>query len=226
MGRRLYVFVDESGNHSRRDCYVVAGCWCFSEIDDASRILKPTKRRIASNVLHDDSAEVKGADVDEGTLSTLLRYMENVLMDDQSIDLYNFPWTSRFPIAYTFYDSDSDVGTRIAEKHLGESARGTTPQLIALASVVSPLLRIEDQVAGSIESYHVVLDATTWERPRYTLSMIIESIDWSPDVNFVTRDSKAVPGLQLADVGANARRRRLRNGPSEDLERSLSALWL
>ncbi len=39
----LYVFVDESGQHHRGECYTVAACWCISDRSDPGTILKPTK---------------------------------------------------------------------------------------------------------------------------------------------------------------------------------------
>lgn len=224
--RRLYVFVDESGNHSQRDCYVVAGCWCLTDVTKPSHVLKPTKRKLASWLLSDERTELKGEKFDEGTLGHVFSSIRGAVTDDDSIDQYDHPWDANSPITYTLYDSESELGNAITERHLGESGTGTTPQVIALASVIAPLFRFERQVNAPIRSYHVVLDDTTWERPRFTLSRMMDTIDRMPDVRFVTAKSHSTPGVQLADIGAFVRRQQLREGTPGTVHRDLNRLRL
>lgn len=226
MGRRLYVFVDESGSHSRRDCYVVAGCWCLTNVTRSSRVLKPTTRKLASWFLNDDGGELKGERFDDETLGHLLSTVRNTITDDESVDQYDHPWDTNSPITYTLYDSESELGQAITERHLGESGTGTTPQVIALASVIAPLFRLDEQVNAPIRSYHVVLDDTTWERPRFILSRMIDDLDWTPDVQFVTAKSHTTPGIQLADVAAFVRRKQLTEGTPGTAHRDLNRLRL
>lgn len=224
--RRLYVFVDESGNHSQPDCYVVAGCWCLTDITKPSQVLKSTKRKLVSWLLNDEGAELKGEQFDAETLAHVFTSLRDAITKDDSIDQYDHPWDASSPIAYTLYDSDSELGRAITERHLGESGTGTTPQVIALASTIAPLFRFADQVNAPIRSYHVVLDDTTWERPRLTLSRMMEGIDWMPDVHFVTAKSHSTPGIQLADVAAFVRRRQLLEGTPGEVHRDLNRLRL
>lgn len=97
MARRLYGFVDESGNHSRCDCYTVIACWCVSDYDAPSEVLKPTKRKIASNVV-EVSGELKGTRIEPQTVSTTIKYMENIVSEGCTIDQYNLPWGGDYPI--------------------------------------------------------------------------------------------------------------------------------
>lgn len=213
--RSLYVFVDESGNHSRKDCYTVAACWCVTQRNNPTNILKPTKRKIVSKFLGDDTGqELKGEKI-TNCLNEVFYVLPSLLESDDSIHLYNLPWDEDISaVRYTVYQSDSSLGIAISEEHLGESGTGTTPQLIALASVISPLLRMEGPEHAPISRRHVVLDDTTWERPRYTLSKIVEGIDWSPDIRFETRKSHNAPGIQLADIAAHHRRNCVQNHSS------------
>lgn len=224
MGRRLYLFVDESGNHSQRDCYTVAACWCVTEYDDPNAILKPTVRRIQADIVGEEGAELKGEEMDAQTLTSTFQYMVGILTDDETIDAFNLPWGSGRAIGYTLYDSDSDLGIAISEEYLGESRSGTTPQLLALASVVSPLLRMDGPDHAPIDSRHVLLDATTWERARHKLSRILDQIEWVPEIFFETRHSHTTPGIQLADLAAHLRRRYIvgsADGNAELIEMSI-----
>lgn len=144
MGRRLYVFVDESGNHSQRDCYVVAGCWCLTDVTKPSQVLKPTTRRLTNWLLNDGGSELKGERLDGEALAHVFSTIRNAVTDDDSVDQYDHPWDTDSPISYTLYDSESDLGREITERHLGESGTGTTPQVIALASAIAPLFRVNE----------------------------------------------------------------------------------
>lgn len=226
----LHVFVDESGNHTRRDCYVVAGCWCISRGGDLERILRPTKNRISDNVVFDAEGaspgrEIKGSAVSETKLNSIFAYMRNVVERDRTIDTRNYPWEN-FPVAFTVYDSDSDVGKGISRRYLGEGRSHTPPQVFGLSSIISPALRIEEQHSSSIESYRIVLDAETWKRPRAQLESVVRSIDWAPSLDFTVRDTERTPGIQLADVAAHARRKRLRDGVCHEAMRYLNKLLL
>lgn len=226
----MYVFIDESGNHTRRDCYVVAGCWCVSDESDLGRVLRPTKNRISDNVVFDGDGpspgrELKGARLSESKLDSTFAYMRNILRMDGTINSRDAPWND-FPIAYTVYDSDSDVGRGITERHLGEGRSQMSSQLIGLASITSPILRLGEQIAPSIDSYQIVLDAATWDRPSARLESIVGSLGWAPSVSFETRDSERVPGIQLADIAAYSRRKRLRDGSCSEAMRYLHRLLL
>jgi len=216
MGRQVYLYVDESGNHSQTDCYTVAACWCVSEYDDPTAVLKPTIRRLKANVLDDEErGELKGERLDTGTLRSIFWRIPPIVAEDGTIDVYNLPWGRDQPVGYTIYDSDSDLGKRVSESYLGETRSGTTPQLLALVSLVSPLLRMDGADHAPIESRSVILDATTWERPRFKLSRLLDGIDWAPEIHLETRRSHTVPGIQLADLAAHFRRRYLMDGTIE-----------
>lgn len=216
MGRRVYLYVDESGNHSRRDCYTVAACWCISGYDTPTEVLKPTIRQLKADVLHDEEqGELKGERMETSTLHSIFQYIPAAVADDETVHTYNLPWGRNQPVGYTIYDADSDLGKRVSENYLGETSSGTTPQLLALVSIVSPLLRMEGPDHAPIESRHVVLDATTWEQPRFKLRGLLNTIDWAPEIHLETRQSHTTPGIQLADLAAHFRRRYLIDGTIE-----------
>ena len=216
MGRRVYLYVDESGNHSRTDCYTVAACWCLSEYDTPTEVLKPTVRRLKAEILHqEERGELKGEDMDTDTLHSIFQYIPIVVANDETVHTYNLPWGRNQPVGYTIYDADSDLGKRISENYFGEARSGITPQLLALVSIVSPLLRMEGPDHAPIESRHVILDGTTWEKPRFKLRGLLDGIDWAPEIHLETRQSHTVPGIQLADLAAHFRRRYLLDGSIE-----------
>lgn len=208
----------------------MAGCWCLSESSDLGRILRPTKNRISDNVVFDSDGpspgrELKVAMLDESTLNSTFAYMRNIFDQDQTIDTQDYPWTD-FPVAYTIYDSDSDIGRGLAQQYFGQGRSQTPAQLIGLSSIISPVLRLGDQISASIERYRIVLDAETWERPRSQLESIVRSVDWVPAVDFTIRDSEQTPGIQLADIAAYSRRKRLQDGDCHEAMRYLHKLLL
>lgn len=205
---RTCIFVDESGNPSRRDCYILAGVWCLTEYDDLSEILKPTRDRIANRVV-DTDGELKGEMLETTKLDSVLVFLRKVLGEDDSI-VPNNVWGTGSSVSFTLSDVDTDTGRGIVEWHLGESTNtAVTVQLIALASVTSPLLRLSRYASVDITEFHVALDSTTWKRAGNVLQGIYSSMEWVPDVSFSYRDSRSTPGIQIADLAAHARRERL-----------------
>ncbi|PGF15605.1 hypothetical protein CP556_05355 [Natrinema sp. CBA1119] len=163
--------------------------------------------------------------LDESTLNSTFAYMRNIFDQDQTIDTQDYPWTD-FPVAYTIYDSDSDIGRGLAQQYFGQGRSQTPAQLIGLSSIISPVLRLGDQISASIERYRRVLDAETWVRPRSQLESIVQSLDWVPAVDFTIRDSEQTPGIQLADIAAYSRRKRLQDGDCHEAMRYLHKLLL
>lgn len=145
-------------------------------------------------------------------IDSVLTYTSKVLSEDRSIQSTDV-WGTQSPAAFTLYETESDTGRAIARQHFGESTNATvTAQVIALASVTSPLLRLDDHTNVELTDLHVVLDSTTWERAGRVLEGIYDSLDWSPPVVFSYRDSRSVPGIQISDIASHARRRRLTAG--------------
>lgn len=212
MGNRIFVFVDESGLHTQPDSYVVAALWCLSGYADTSKVLEPTRNRVSNAIGGIPGGEIRGSDMGETTLDSVLRYFPKVLGEDDSVRTHPVPWATDCPVAYTVYDSDGDINDRLTETYLGEGRSKEPAQLVGLASVVSPLLCLLERMSAEVESSHVVLDAKTWERPSHTLRTMLDGIERAPECRFVTRDSRTIPGIQFADVAANARRRRLYRG--------------
>lgn len=208
-----YLFVDESGNPSVTDCYALSALWCFSEYDDPAEILKPTRDRIANQVVNTEG-ELKGEDLSDTKLNSTLFFTRKVVKEDNTI-VDTRTWATDNRIAFTIYDSDSDTGRRIAENHFGEGSNSTvSAQLVALASVSSPALRLDQVSPIEVDEYHIILDGDTWNRAGETLSRIYSSIEWAPDIDFSYRDSRNTPGIQIADLAAHTRRKRLHTGDS------------
>lgn len=207
----IYVFIDESGNHSTADCYTLAGVWCLTEYDHAEEILKPTRDRIANQVAEADG-ELKGENLSNTRLNSCLYYARKVFEQDESLVSTDM-WGTEYPVGLSVYDSDTETAQKIAMRYLGESGNASVAtQLVALASATSPMLRLHVHAPVEIEGSTVVLDGTTWQRAGETLRNIYRSIDGSLDIDFVYRDSKNTPGIQIADLVAHARRLRLTSG--------------
>ncbi len=213
MGQNLFIFIDESGNHSADDCYVVAGIWCLTEYEDPSRIFQPTKDRISDNIASAPAGELKGSGMADSALNSVLVYLTKIFEMDDTITNQVAIWGNDQPVAYTLYDSDGTTGHSFSKHHLGEDRdAAVTAQLMSLISVSSPLLRIGDHRGADIESSSLVFDAECWKRAGTTFRSMVSTVERAPDVDFLYRDSRGTPGIQLADVAAHARRKRLSDG--------------
>lgn len=217
MSERVYLFVDESGRHTDPDLYVVTGCWCLTPFTDVNRILRPTKNRLSDNIIYPDDGpssgrEIKGTKTDHRKLDSALMYLRKIGDLDKTITSTALPWDARYPIRFTTYELDSELGIELAREYLSEGRSHFTTQVIGLLSVVSPLLRLGSHHHEPIDSFHVILDDNTWKTPGRKVRNFLGAIDPDLDVEFSPFDSKSVPGLQLADVVAHARRQWLRNG--------------
>lgn len=228
-GLHLYVFVDESNTHSPPGQYVVAGCWCLSTYEDLHQILQPTVDRLRNNINGMPTGELKGHEIPETALDSAFAMLRNYIFSDQglkdkSIDSGDKPWQHNGAIAFSLYDSDSSITTELATNYLGQGADGTISQVWALSSLISPLFRIEHHSTRSIEKYTVILDSSTWDRPTYVLQNRLNQITEFPTIHFETVGSHNVPGIQIADLTANIRRRQLRNNECKKGIDALNAL--
>lgn len=133
MSERAFVFVDESGSHTRTDLYVVSGCCCLSTYTDVNRILQPTKNRLSDNVVHDaDGAsigrEIKGAEMSHRKLDSTFAYLRKIGGMDGSITTSRLPWDDDSPIRFVTCELDSDLGAELARTYLGEGRSSVTPR--------------------------------------------------------------------------------------------------
>lgn len=224
----LYLFVDESNTHTSPGQYVVAGFWCISPYGRSTDVARATVDRLKSDVGGLADGELKGAAMEETKLNSVFAYLRNAArgmrFEDGSLKTGDVPWSGSAPFAFSTYDSDGTVVTTLSREYLGEHSDGTPPQVLALALLVTPMLYLTARTTLPIDERRVVLDAKTWDRPSYKLRKIIEKADDVPDVSFTTRDSDAVPGIQLADVAANLRRRQLGKGDCEAGAEALNEL--
>lgn len=231
MGRRLNVFVDESGNHSRPDCYIVSCCWCVTEYDDPNRVLRSTKNKISDNVIYprdepSPGRELKGAEITDTKLNSAFAYLRKVGKGDGTIVTAGLPWSDRQPIRFTSYESESELGSRISQDYLGEGRSEFLDQIVGLSSAISPLFRLLARHEPNIEMGHVLLDAETWKTPSEKIESLVTPIEWIPEVRFSVHDSQAVPGIQLADIAAHMRRSFIVNGDCKEGQSYLNELRL
>jgi hypothetical protein len=218
MARRLYIFVDESGNPSSGEYYTVAGCWCLSERPDIDAILSPTKNRLAATVEQQFTdapvSELKGVDLPAGLINQLMSAVETHLYNDSTLVTSPVPWTDDVPIRYSFHNTNPDLGNEILARMFGSMAQAAEAQkALALVSVLNPLFyqRLIDR--AQISEIQIVLDAAVWQQAVTRFEMSLQRVaDFSELVSFSIRDSKATPGIQIADLAAYAWARYIRTG--------------
>ena len=108
MPRYLYIFVDESGNPSSGEYYVVAGAWCISEEPNPSRTLQSTVDTLAgvADSQRESSgsvSELKGSKLPTEVLLSVIACLRNggPAYDDTSVEHQRLPWESNPPIRFT-----------------------------------------------------------------------------------------------------------------------------
>lgn len=206
-----YVFIDESGNHTADDCYVVTGCYCVSTSADPSRVLQPTRDRILNYVVEGGSRssprqELKGTRLSSTTLDAIFSLVDNAIYDDTTLDTSYVPWVRESPVRFVLHDSHGAIGRDILSKYMSEAESHRPVQILALAIVLNPLLWTEYRSQTRLDQYHVVLDAPTWKEATKTVADVFEAYSWIPDFEFSIGESKSIPGIQIADMAAHARR--------------------
>jgi hypothetical protein len=235
MPRYLYIFVDESGNPSSGEYYVVAGAWCISEEPNPSRTLQSTVDTLAGMANSQRKStqpvsELKGSKLPTEVLLSVIECLRDggPAYDDTSVEHQRLPWKNNPPIRFTIHDLNPNLGIEILHETLGESKLGEVSshpevlQTLSLATVLNPLVQAEMISLTHIDQIKIVLDAEVWQNPAERIESVRNDIDEVPEnMEFETRDSAQTPGLQLADVAAYTWGRQLRCG---DCGRGVSQL--
>jgi hypothetical protein len=215
----LYIFVDESGNPSRDDYYVVTGCWCVSDERNSRTVLDPTVQRlmnIAEGVLRstDTVSELKGASLPTEVLTAVIESIDEVWYDDSTIPHTALPWETAYPARFSIAQSNPQATQEAISGLLGNQLDAPkTLKLMLLISILDPLFRPELIEYGEIDSIEVVLDADVWKAPAAYASDAFDEVGEVPvEVSFATGSSEKTPGLQLADLGAYSWARHHRKG--------------
>lgn len=209
MVDRLYIAVDESGTATNHDQFEVAGCWYISDKGPRAA-LNETKKSIqelleSCDHLPSGESEIKGKNLDPDGLDLLFRSLSRCAHDDPTVQAGRFPSGGR-PIRYSFHGTNPDLARSV----LGGTGRdGSTEESIKtmlLLSVLNPILyhgRFDDIRADEIT---VLLDSPVWKRSKQTISNTDTAANLP--LEFEIWDSEKVPGIQFADVAANARFKR------------------
>ncbi|WP_139173722.1 DUF3800 domain-containing protein [Natrialba sp. SSL1] len=225
MTRYLYIFVDESGNPSSGEYYVVAGAWCISDEPNPSRALQSTTDNLAgiANSLRDSSTPVSELKGSQLPIEVLLSVVESLnggpAFDDPSVKHQQLPWSGSRPIRFTIHGLNPVLGIEVLKETLGGSALSSGSshpealQSLSLATILNPLVQAEIIDLMRIDQVKVVLDAQVWQAPVNRIEAGLDVVESVPEnITFETRDSAQTPGLQLADIAAYTWGRQLRSG--------------
>jgi len=207
----LYICVDESGRHSDGVCYSVAGCWFLSERRPADA-LDRTKDKLIGTMFGDGSGigELKGSKASPAELNTGVSYLRKIIYNDESIKQERLPWSLSIPLGISVVAFSPDVATSTISKYVDELDRPRVVQAFALNAILKPLVHPEQVALGpAVDEVRVALDSTTWEQPAEDYP---QAELQGKDLELETRDSKGIPGVQLADLAAYSWRRNYTHG--------------
>lgn len=220
---KLYIFIDESGNHSQGKNYAVAASWCVSRRTRTTNVLQSTRDSVAEHI--GVSGELKGSKTRPEDLDSVLPVLLDYGYDDGSISHSPVPWATSQPIRHTIHDVNPEVGKKIIGDLTGNPLDApVTIQTLALASLLNPLFYPERLNESEFSKTKVVLDAETWRRPADNLQEAIESVNpAAPDnLSFETRDSDSTPGIQISDLTAYSWLRHRKRGDCTESARAVN----
>jgi hypothetical protein len=230
MSSTLYVFVDESGEYARGERYVVVGCWCLSN-NEPRHIFDNARASLASHLVDsygfsEGIKELKGTQLPTESLGDLLETFESFVYNDGTIPSPPYPWeTGGQPFRFSVDSFHPDTCNAVLSNFMAEVDAPGALQMLALVSILDPLLHAEYLDLSGVERLQLVLDAEVWEGPA---EEVIRILDFPPslDVGFETRDSERTPGIQIADLAAYARRRSMVRGDCAEGNEFVTERWL
>jgi hypothetical protein len=219
MSSTLYAFIDESGNPSNGDYYVVACCWCVSDRDSPEEVLRGSLDEIitgAEGMLHGDNSvnELKGSKLPTEVLIGLFEnYIPHIGYDDPTIRSVHLPWNRSQPFMYSIHTLNPNLGNEILEDVFGDYDTSVrTLKTMSLASVLNPAIDGGWMNNQRINQISVTLDSDVWKRPAENLEKALDVLNHDFKITFNTNTSHSVPGLQIADIGAYCWARNMRKG--------------
>lgn len=217
--KTLYICIDESGIPGSGDCFTVAGCWFGSDRDRPQDILVSTSQKLLSKAatvesLSSPPAELKGKDYDSSTLGRLIDQLQQLMYDDDSIRCPSRAWAMSDPIGFTVTMVQPDINAATLEGLANtELAVPEITKRIALNSVLTPLFSSGLVTLSSYDRVRVILDSEVWRRTADEFERATEmTLSGDLELTYETRDSKATPGIQFADLAAVSWRRNLLTG--------------
>jgi hypothetical protein len=219
----IYVFIDESGNHSRGKHYTVAATWCLSRQSRTTGVLSSTRDKVAHQA--GVSGELKGASTPNSKLESILPSLTGYGYEDGSVEHNQVPWATEEPIRHTIHDTNPEIAKQTIGDLTGKRLEAPVIiQTLALASILNPLFYPERLNEEKFDEAKIVLDAETWENPSKNLKSAIDTVDSDSldDINFEIKDSKSTPGLQISDLTAYSWLRHRKRGDCGEAVRSIN----
>lgn len=228
MGQtNLYVFVDESGNHSQGPNFTLAGTWCFSKCNRAGRVLVQTKDRALDLIDRAGAPELKGSQLSTQELDQLVSCFDHFACSDDTV-CHREEWIGGPAIGATIHTVDPSAAREVIEATTGE--RLSAPELIqsmSLLQVLNPVFSLRHRSGSPLGKIEVVLDSKTWDRPISRVSPHFQSVAGTTSgVKFNTADSKETPGIQLSDLIAYSWHQRQTQDECADAIDSINNLLL
>lgn len=215
----LYICIDESGVPSSGNCFTVAGCWFGSDRDRPQDILVSTSQKLLSKAatlesLSSPPSELKGKDYDSSTLGRLISHLKQLMYEDDSIRCPSRAWSMSYPLGFTVTMVQPDISAVTVDGLTNnELAIPEIMKRLALNTVLTPLFSAGLVDTSSYDRVRVLLDATVWKRAANEFQRATESrLSTDTEIDYATRNSKATPGIQFADIAAVSWRRNLLTG--------------
>jgi hypothetical protein len=205
MVDRLYIAVDESGTVTSHEQFEVAGCWYVSEKRPRAALNETqnsTQDLLEScNHLPSGKSEIKGKDLGTDGLDCLFQSLCQFAHRDATVLGGRFPSDSR-PIRYSFHGTNPVLARRALGGVEHETSTEESIRTMLLLSVLNPILYHDRFGEIRADEITVLLDSEVWKGPKEKIAST-ERVSSLP-LQFEIWDSEKAPGIQFADVAANA----------------------
>lgn len=227
MPEDLYIFVDESGSCARGEYYTVAACWCTSNSHNPNNIARKTVDRVKDSInaqLRDfELSELKATDIPNTVLNENVSEIQNHAYDDSTISQSHPAWNDSLPIRYSIRHYHPDLCLEVIDSGVSNPSDSAQKlQSLGLIGVLQPLVHGELLSDAAFDEVNVVLDSDVWKNASQEVDGLFSDTEFvNHEPQFTTGDSKKLPGLQIADIGAFSWARHARKG---DLEKAVQ--WL
>jgi len=221
MARILYLFVDESGNPDDGDVFSLVGCWCVSERDTENDVLSSTRAKLMNHVRENhnpDVSELKGSKLPPSLIDTLMAVLQQTIYSDPTIESSPV-WDHESPIRYSVYSTTPALVSEFLSGRISAAlSTGQMLRVMSLISIIDPVFRRGLIDLTDIDAFRVVLDDTVWSGPADIVEECFRAYSQNAPLDateFVIGNSRAVPGLQIADLAVYSWTRNRQQGDCE-----------
>ena len=207
-GLTAICYIDESGSPtSKEDIFIVSGVWIL--VEKNTSYLEPFREAIENVVNKLNQKNYKVKELHTTTMHRELDWITSIIKRWLRHSSYLY---SIYPYDMPMIVASGSVKPAIFASSISERFGISFPDRMEITrkSVLSSSVSLSEVISESnkVNHFKFILDSEIWEKSRSVIENIFEKGD-NIKVDVHLKDSKEVPGLQMADMMANITRLKL-----------------